>query len=41
MKITERRSAQHTVIELTVVEFLLIALAAAWGIGTVIQQIGL
>ena len=41
MKIQDKLNRRTTVVELTMGEFLVLIAAAAWGIGTVLQQIGL
>ncbi len=40
MKIQDRINRRVTTVELSIAEFLLLIAAAAWGIGTVVQQIG-
>ncbi len=41
MKIQDKLNRRTTVVELTVTEFLVLIVLAAWGTGTVLQQIGL
>jgi len=41
MKIQDKINRRTTVIELSVAEFLVLIALAAWGVGAILQQIGL
>ncbi len=41
MKIQDKIKQRATVVELTMGEFFVLIAAAAWGIGTIVQQIGI